>query len=432
MRLADRLRSQLLASPPAAASQPVPPDAARQARLAALRDEIARIERRWAREPKPSASPARPRRQRAAAIPSAFRERWAPGQRFGRTILPCGAELAHLATQVRRLVALGLPSPAASLTALRPEELLFLDTETTGLSRAAGTLVFLVGVGFFDADEGFVVEQLFLADPDDEPAMLAQLRGHLERARVLVTFNGRGFDVPLLHNRALLTRTPLPLDLPHVDLLPLGRKVFRSRTSDCRLKTLEREALGFERGEDIDGAEVPEIYLEYLRTGEPGRLDCVLHHNRIDIISLAPLLALVGEHVLDPLQWAEDGAELLALGQHHLRVGDAALAERCFARGLELARGDAARMRLFVELARLLRRRGDDDAASALWERYAEEFPRHNRGFIELAKHCEHVTRDLPRALAYAERAPHSADEGLARRLARLRRRLDAHRDGRA
>src|SRR2546422_139626 len=131
--------------------------------------------------------------------------------------------------------------------------LLFLDTETTGLAGGTGTYTFLVGVGRLDGDR-FIVEQYFMRDFDEEPALLAALVPLLEQAAGVVTFNGSAFDLPLLETRFVLARRRWPPRLPHLDLLRPARRVFAPRCADCRLTTLEREVLGLEREDDVSGA----------------------------------------------------------------------------------------------------------------------------------------------------------------------------------
>ncbi len=405
-------------------------------RIAALRREISRIEGSWS-GPAPRA-PGHPAQivagrtsdavNEAELPPGFYRETYhAARHHFGRYPVSRPDQLATTLERLERLLPLigEAEDGKGHLPPLGPDDLLFVDTETTGLSRAAGTIAFLVGVGRFDGSgQTYEVDQLLLREPAEEPEMLARLQPYFERARVIVSFNGRGFDLPILRNRSILSRTALSLDRPHLDLLPLGRRVFGGRTSNCRLGTLEREVLGFVRGDDVDGSEVPTLYLDYLRTGQASLLDGVIEHNRLDVATMAPLFALTVDHLLDPLHWAEDAEELLSVGQLHQRWGNAELAESCLRRGIEIATLPATRARLLVELAALRRRQGDRSAASLLWQQYADEFPGHNAGWVELAKHHEHATKDLARALAYAEQAPHGHRDEVLHRIGRLKRRL--------
>jgi len=435
MRIAEQIRRTL--------ARPRPLDV--NPTIERLRREVYRLERRAgprvvrAQEnlARASRSAADPRLPVHGEMPRAtdpqgqlFRHDLTPGFRFGAAMMkrPDGSLLSHL----ERALQMTTPFCPGRDGPLRAEDLLFLDLETTGLSRSAETIPFLIGTGWWPPPSeaeagGFQVNQLFLRDPADEALALDRLRGLLERTRVLVTFNGRGFDLPLLRNRAMLTRTFLDLERPHLDLLPLCRRLFRARMTNCRLVTLERELLGFQREGDVEGSEVPRIYNEWLRTGQAGELPRVLEHNRLDVALMAPLLHRACQHLLDPLQWAEDAEELLGCALTHLGLGprgQAELAETCLVRGLELGRRGATRRSLLVTLARHLRRSGRPHEASVRWDQLRREFPDNSMGWVELAKYHEHVTRDVNRALDLVQRCPHQQTDELQLRLQRLRRRV--------
>src|SRR5437016_8837041 len=150
----------------------------------------------------------------------------------------------------------------AAAPARDPRGLLFLDTEATGLAGGTGTYAFLVGVGNLDGDR-VVVAQYFMRDFDEEPALLAALVPLLERAAGLVTFNGGGFDVPLLETRFVLARRRWPALLPHLDLLRPARRMWTACYDDCRLATLERAVLGLAREGDVAGALIPSLYFDW-------------------------------------------------------------------------------------------------------------------------------------------------------------------------
>ena len=326
---------------------------------------------------------------------------------------------ATVGALLRLLQVPGAPAEVA------PEDLLFFDLETTGLGRDTGNLPFLTGLGFFQ-EQSFVVEQLFLADPSREHEALERLGEHLSRPRVLVSFNGRTFDLPILRNRAIMHRLAAKLSLDshaHLDLLPPCRRLFRTRVTNCRLKTLEKELLAYERQGDPEGSEVCVIYQEFLRSGQWGRMPDVLSHNLLDIALMAPLLDRLCGHALAPLHWGEDSRELLGSGTLHLEQGDVALGERCLRRGLELGGGATCRKTTMQALANHLRRQDRHDEAAATWERYRQEFPAENTAYEALAKYHEHRAKDLPTALNLAQAAPHRNDD-VQHRLRRLHRRV--------
>ncbi|MCI0581637.1 MAG: ribonuclease H-like domain-containing protein [Chloroflexi bacterium] len=176
--------------------------------------------------------------------------------------------------------------------------LLCLDTETTGLATAAGTLAFLVGLGWWEGRR-FRQVQLLLPDHADEPALLDALRAMIPAGSWLVTYNGRGFDWPLLVARYRMARSGAPVHAGHLDLLPVVRRLFRHRMPDARLQTAETELLGHRRHRDVEGWEIPARYLQFLRDGEPARLIDIVRHNDEDVRSLARLLAHVDTRLAD-------------------------------------------------------------------------------------------------------------------------------------
>jgi len=192
-----------------------------------------------------------------------------------------------VAIEVDRRRLAGLPGqPPAD----RP--LVCLDTETTGLATAAGTVAFLIGLGWWQGDR-FRQVQLLLPDHADERALLDELARHVPDDAWLVTYNGRGFDWPLLVARYRMARRPAPVHEGHLDLLPIVRRLFRHRMDDARLQTVERSLLGVERHDDVDGWEIPGRYLGFLRGGPAEPLAAVVRHNDEDVRSLARLIALL-------------------------------------------------------------------------------------------------------------------------------------------
>lgn len=167
-----------------------------------------------------------------------------------------------------------------------------LDTETTGLATATGTVAFLIGLGWWEG-RVFRQAQLVLPDNADEPALLDQLAHHLGPDAWIVSYNGRGFDWPLLVTRYRMARRPVPTPDGHLDLLPVVRRLFRHRMDDARLRTVERDLLGTVRHDDVDGWEIPGRYLGFLRGGPAAPLVSVVRHNDEDVRSLALLLALL-------------------------------------------------------------------------------------------------------------------------------------------
>ncbi len=227
------------------------------------------------------------------------------------------------------------------LAGVKLQRLAFIDTETTGLSGGAGTLVFLVGLGHFVADE-FILRQYFLRDPLEEAGMLTALQAHLDDAAGYVTFNGRAFDLPMLETRYMLgLKRSLPITRrPHLDLLHPSRRLWQRQLSDCRLGTLERGVLGISRTEeDVPGSEIPGLYIDYLRTGETSQMRRVVYHNAVDILSLVGLATEVLRRYESAAPGDLSPSEALAIGRWHERAGRPRNAEAAYREAAEIGGG---------------------------------------------------------------------------------------------
>ncbi|HVF34400.1 MAG TPA: ribonuclease H-like domain-containing protein [Candidatus Saccharimonadia bacterium] len=292
--------------------------------------------------------------------------------------------------------------------------LLFLDTETTGLSGGTGTLVFMLGLARVVGDR-LEAEQWLLTRPSGEPAMLAALAERVPGDAILVSYNGKAFDIPLIAARHALHRRRDPFaGKPHFDLLAPTRRAFETRWPDCRLQTAERRLLGIERVDDLPGAFAPAAFTTLLRTGDGALMRRVLDHNRQDLHSLAYLIAALERVYADPHAFDADAAAVARRLIANDRHGEA---EHALEAALPSQR-DARR-----ELARLRRRQGRHGDAAALWRPLAESGC--VRAVESLAKIEEHVYRNLAAAQALAQRlvALEPAEPRHAHRLARLERR---------
>ncbi len=387
-----------------------------------LKNRLDTLRRQSGTAPEPTAPPAdiarRVQQLRGNAASRPARRRADPDE-LARAL--GGERVDESLIHVLRRVPLGTTHGARALDAPEPipevlggdftgaaEELLFFDTETSGLAGGTGTIAFLVGLARV---RGAVLEvhQYMVTAFAGEAALFERIQGLLAEAGALVSFNGKSFDLPLLKDRSRLQGRPLPLtDRPHLDLLHPTRRAFAARWPDCRLATVEQRLLGFHRENDLPGWEVPQVWFDYLQRGDIRRLPAVAEHNHFDLVSLAALIPALADAYHDPGRF---GADPLAIARHRLRGGDeAAAAALLQTHAREL--GPEARL----ELARIFRRRGQWAEACAIWEALIEQ------GNVEalerLAKYHEHVRRDPDRALCYARRLPPGMER--ERRLGRL------------
>jgi uncharacterized protein len=170
------------------------------------------------------------------------------------------------------------------------QRLVFFDTETSGLAGGTGTVAFLVGLARFER-EGLRIRQLLITSFAAEAALIDAVHSFVSEGGCLVSYNGKSFDAPLVRTRARLLRAPDPLgEAEHVDLLHAVRRVYRRDWPDCRLRTAEKRALGFTRGDDFPGSMVPEAFRRFMRFGDCEPLPRILDHNRLDLVSLVALL----------------------------------------------------------------------------------------------------------------------------------------------
>ena len=323
------------------------------------------------------------------------------------------------------------------------EQMLFLDTETTGLAGGAGTLAFLVGVGSFTS-EGFRLRQYFLRDPAEESAMLLALEEDLEAAMGLVTFNGQAFDLPLLDARYMigLRRRRNLVASPHLDLLHPSRRLWSRALPDCSLSTIEQQVLGLRRSEaDIPGALIPELYREYLRTGDPGEMQRVIYHNAMDVLSLVGVATQVlGRHRQEDPQRLS-ASEALAVGRWHQQAGRFHPAEGALRSAVDASQG-ALHLEALRRLAEYLKREGRAAQALAVWAEWHDRAPADPTPCVELAKYFEWEARDAGQALFWTQEALETLDrwpedwrrqeaaERLVRRQARLRGKRPAAESG--
>lgn len=342
--------------------------------------------------------------------------------------LPLGAFLEE---PVEHCLQLTAPRECASFS---PAAVAFLDIETTGLSDGAGTYAFLVGLGRFERNH-FHLYQVFMRSPAEEQALLLVVADLLRKMEAIVTFNGRGFDLPVLQSRYTMAHMPLPWEgQVHLDLLPPARQLWRLHLSSCRLASLEECLLGVQRDIiDLPGWKIPSLYHAYLQGADEQDLLPVFYHNAQDILSLVTLAVRQERFLQDP--WGKNGArsglEFYALGRLYEKSGQTQEAVQAYRAALLLAMPQTDRERAWEQLSLLLKRQEAWEEAVEIWQDLLERPRAPLFAHVELAKYYEHHCKDLLQAAmitqrAIAEHGEHPLGDNLAHRLERLQKKLSA------
>ena len=329
----------------------------------------------------------------------------------------CVGDVAHADLSPLELFLQGEGIPPAS-------SVVYLDTETTGLAGGTGTCAFLIGIGAAEGS-GFRVRQFFLRDFTEEKAALTALAEALAPYELLVTYNGKTFDVPLLETRYTLARMKSPFSrMVHLDLLHPARRLWKLRLESCQLKNLERELLGIARNGDVPGSEIPQIYFDYLRTRSAKGLQPVFFHNALDIVTLAGLTVEVGQAIATAGDGAPcDSRDLFSLSRVLERAGASELARATCLQALASGLPESVEPQALWQLAAQHKRERRYQDAVEVWTKIIDLESRYLvESFEELAIHYEHRMRDANKALEFAEAAIQylQANSGPPSRLGRL------------
>lgn len=207
----------------------------------------------------------------------------------------------------------------------RKEDTLAFDTETSGLSNGSASFIFMLGLGYFEEDE-YIVDQLILPDLADEPAFLRQAELIFSRFPILLSYNGRSFDIPMLQSRLRFHMFPdFTKTIAHTDLLLQARRYWKTNLGSVRLSNIEHYVLHLERGdEEVPGYMAPEQYLAYLSDGNAEHVADVSYHNQIDVVSLSAFLLYLNDLSLrgekNTSVWTDAGASESALLRYNLSV----------------------------------------------------------------------------------------------------------------
>lgn len=407
-----------------------------QEQLAALRQRVAQIDRKFAGPARPVAAPANGRESFRPA--RYFVENWLSGEEVS-TVAGVHFETRRVWERHRRHGSIDIsdlltlphdlldPISGGTVNACCPTKWAYLDTETTGLAGGSGTYAFLIGVGHITA-AGFELRQFFMRDYGEEASLLTRLTEFLSGFDVLITYNGKTYDQPLLETRYRMARMRIPFDrLQHLDLLFGARRLWKYRFDSCRLVELENRILGVEREGDLPGEMIPYIYFDYLRSREAWRLAPILHHNALDILTLACLTAVVplAFHSPERAQLTH-GAEIAGLARWFQQAEQYDRAAELFRRAIQSKHiRDEVLFRAMWDLACLEKKLGNADAALALFtDLTACPNAFRSDAYEELAKHYEHREKNFGMALEMTRSALNLDDcPALRKREQRLQKR---------
>ena len=289
--------------------------------------------------------------------------------------------------------------------AVSRDSLIFLDTETTGIQGGTGMVPFLVGLGYFEGDD-FHMLQYFIRDFDEEPSMLLAIENLLHRFKMVVTYNGSSFDVPLLETRFTLARLNSPFeDMAHLDLLPGARRLWRQGHGSCRLAALESKIVSFLRGHDIPGGMIPQTYFEFLQGRGSTAMNAVLKHNIHDVLSLAALTVCACDRVVREPAALDSPLDLYSLARILENTPEWKCAMDLYEMALCGELPEAVLLKARENLAVLSRRAGNHSRALALCEELVSDSAFSIVGHEGAAIHYERVAGDVGRALEVVERA---------------------------
>jgi len=286
---------------------------------------------------------------------------------------------------------------------------LFIDLETTGLSGGTGVVPFNIGMGYY-RDDKFHVAQYFLGDLAEEERMIQEV-GEFFRDmdfRSVVTYNGKGFDLPLLETRFILYRQPLILsDLPHLDFLYPARRLWSHKYESCRLYHLALEVVQTDRSEDIPSAEIPWRYFQYIQTGNFELIEPILYHNQEDILSLLGVV-IIGAHIFseEPDLCMGDAMDFYGAGKIMENIGNVERSVQFFKRALDGSLSDEVSLEAKKRLSSHFKRNQEWEKAVPIWEEMTSSrvaTPAQLFSFRELAMYLEHKLKRYEEAKKIAE-----------------------------
>jgi len=292
------------------------------------------------------------------------------------------------------------------------EQYLFIDTETTGLSGGAGTYVFLVGAAKYEND-GIHFAQFFLQDPSNEPCQLAALEEFCANAKVVVSYNGKSFDLPRIKNRYLFHGWPAPFqNIFHLDLLHIVRRLWKTQLPTCSLGDVEYHLLGIQReSHDIPGWQVSEKFFDYLQNNDPDPLKGVFYHNEVDVISMITMLSYITDRLANPLSVPyRNQDDLVPFGRYLFYLSKVDQAIEVLLKALKnKSLSDESTLLGLITLASIYKKNNNFVSAVPLWEKCASLDDIQSK--VELAMYYEHKKSDFQEAIHWTLSAQSSSNQ---------------------
>ncbi len=285
------------------------------------------------------------------------------------------------------------------------KRILFVDTETSGISGGTGTFAFLIGIGYFD-NACFRVAQYFMNDLNEEHPLLFELNQFMNEFRLVVSYNGKSFDVPVLASRNIYHRIESPLtQLHHLDLLHAVRRHWKNRLPDCSLNTAEQYLLQVVRTGDVPGYLIPHLYFSFLQYRNVEALKPVFYHNQQDVLSMAGLLTKVMQVFEDPLSECRAVHDVLAVGKVYESLNQYENALSIYEDFLENSPFPASDKReLLFQMGFNHKKLENWRHAAEVWHDCMTSEAFHPVPYIELAKHYEHRKNDFVAAKKLVEK----------------------------
>ena len=282
------------------------------------------------------------------------------------------------------------------------DNLLFIDTETTGLMGGTGTVAFLIGVGYFNKNV-LTIEQHIMRDYDEEAAMLKKIKELLDQKDILVSFNGKSFDLPLIKTRLILNRLRYSKHRLHLDLLHSARRIW-SFLDSCSLGSLETQVLDFERNDDIPGSMIPGIYFDFIEKNDYKLLAPVIEHNLYDILSLVTLFTHLKEIHLNNIDDLSS-QELYQLGRLREKEKDYKGCIKHLEESVKISQENNIKYKALKKLSWQYKRINRYKKALEIWDLLIEKKKLGIFPYIEKAKYFEHKLKKYEIALTNTEKA---------------------------